>query len=98
MNKKTIVEAIHLKVGFPKRECAAIVDKAFQLVTEALAEGEPVVISAFGKLSAVQREAREGRNPQTGDPIILPARKAVTFRVSRVLKERINEAHQNRGA
>jgi integration host factor subunit alpha len=96
MNKKDIVEAIHARVGFSKRETAAIVDKAFELLKTALAEGDSVMISAFGKLSVRERKARKGRNPKTGETITLPARKVVTFKVSRVLKEQINAAHRDR--
>ena len=96
MNKKSIVEVIHQKIGFSKRETAAIVDASLELVKTALARGEPVTISSFGKFSVRHREARKGRNPQTGEATTIPARKVVTFKVSRVLKERINEAHRNR--
>jgi len=96
MNKKDIVEAIHAKVGFSKRETAAIVDKALELLKTALAEGDSVMISAFGKFVVRERKAQQGRNPQTGETITIPARKTVSFKVSRVLKEQINEAHRGR--
>ena len=96
MNKKDIVEAVHAKVGFSKRETAAMVDKAFELLRVALAEGDSVLISGFGKFSVRERKAHKGRNPKTGETITLPARKVVTFKVSRVLKERINAAYRNR--
>ena len=96
MNKKDIVEAIHTKVGFSKRETAAIVDKALELLKTALAEGDSVMISSFGKFSLREKKAHKGRNPKTGESITLPARKVVTFKVSRVLKERINAAHRDR--
>lgn len=96
MNKKDIVEAIYTRVGFSKRETVAIVDKALELLKTALAEGDSVMISAFGKLSVWEKRAHKGRNPKTGETITLPARKVVTFKVSRVLKERINAAHRDR--
>jgi integration host factor subunit alpha len=96
MNKKHIVQAIHDKVGFSKRETSAIVDKTVELIKSALAAEEPVMISTFGKFDMRERKAHKGRNPQTGEAITIPARKVVTFRASRVLKERINEAHRNR--
>ena len=96
MNKKHIVQAVHDKVGFSKRETSAIVDKTISLITSALAAEEPVLISTFGKFDIKERNAHKGRNPQTGEAITIPARKVVTFRASRVLKERINEAHRNR--
>ncbi|MBN1842563.1 MAG: integration host factor subunit alpha [Deltaproteobacteria bacterium] len=96
MNKKSIVEAIYERVGFPKRETAAIVDAALELVKSSLTNGEPVMISAFGKFAVRERKAQQGRNPQTGEAMTIPARKVVSFKVSRVLKEQINEAHRGR--
>lgn len=96
MNKKTITEAIHARVGFSKRETGAIIDKALELLKTALVEGDSVMISGFGKFSVREKRARKGRNPQTGEAITLPARKVATFKVSRVLKERINAAHRDR--
>ena len=96
MNKKDIIEAIHDKVGFSKRETGAIVDAAFELVKTSLVKGNSVMISGFGKFSVRERRARKGRNPQTGQAITLPAGNAVTFKVSQALKERVNAAHRER--
>jgi integration host factor subunit alpha len=94
MNKKNIVEAIHERVGFSRRETAAIVDSTLESIKKALTEGEPVMISAFGKFSVREKRAHKGRNPKTGEAMTLPARKVITFKVSRVLKERINAAQR----
>lgn len=96
MNKKDIVEAIQDTVGFPKRETAEIVDKALEIMKSALAEGDGVMISGFGRFSVREKQARRGRNPKTGDSITLPERRVVSFKVSRVLKERVNGAHRDR--
>ncbi len=98
MNKKSTVEAIHEKVGFSKRETTAIVDATLELIKSALAADESVMISSFGKFSVRERKALKRRNPQTGQTVIIPARKVVTFKASRVLRERINEAHRGRDA
>ncbi len=98
MNKKNMIEAIHKRVGFSKRETGAIVDAAFELLKDSLAKGNSVMISGFGKFSVRERRARKGRNPRTGEAIILPARKAATFKVSRLLKEGVNAAHRERDA
>ncbi len=95
MNKGIIVEAIHEKVGFSKRETASIVDAAFEQLKTSLVKGDSVMISGFGTLSVRERKARKGRNPQTGEAITLPSRKVVAFKVSRVLKERVNGAHRD---
>jgi len=96
MNKKDIVQAIHSKVGFSRRETAAIVDTALELMKTALAQGDSVMISAFGKFSVREKKAHKGRNPKTGETITLPPRKVITFKISRGLKERINAAHRLR--
>ncbi len=96
MNKKDIIEVIHAKVGFSRRETAAIVDKALEIMKSSLSDHDPVMISSFGKFDVRERKAHIGRNPQTGEAITIPARKVVTFKASRVLKERINEAHRGR--
>ena len=96
MNKKNLVEAIHDRVGFSKRDTAGMVEKALEFMKGALAKGEPVMISGFGRFSVREKKAQRGRNPQTGETITLPARRVVTFKVSRVLKERINAAHRHR--
>ncbi len=96
MNKKDIVEAIHAKVGFSRRETAAIVDKTLALMKSSLSDHDSVMISSFGKFEIRERKAHKGRNPQTGEAITIPARKVVAFKASRVLKERINEAHKGR--
>jgi len=96
MNKKDIVEAIHATVGFPKRETTRIVDKALEIMKTTLIEGESVMISRFGNFSVREKRARKGRNPKTGGTITIPARKVVTFKVSRALKERVDGAHRDR--
>lgn len=96
MNKKDIVESIHDTVGFPKRETTQIVDKAVEIMKSALIEGDSVMISRFGNFSVREKKARKGRNPKTGETITIPARKVVTFKVSRVLKERVDGAHRDR--
>jgi len=96
MNKKDIVRKIHEKIGFSKRETAVIVDAALERIKETLQNGEAVTISAFGRFDVHARKAKKGRNLQTGDTVLIPARKVVTFKAGRVLKERINEAHRGR--
>ncbi|MBW2194928.1 MAG: integration host factor subunit alpha [Deltaproteobacteria bacterium] len=96
MNKKDIVQAIHERVGFSKRETTAIVDTALETIKTALVAEKQVMISSFGKFSVRQRKAQKGRNLQTGQSVTIPPRKAVTFKASQVLKDRINETHRAR--
>ena len=83
---------------FPEMDCeflsraraAEIVDALFELIKAALAKGEDVRISGFGKFQVKFKWARKGRNPKTGEMIILDSRRIVTFHCSKKLKEKIN--------
>jgi integration host factor subunit alpha len=73
-----------------RRRASAIVDTLFETIKGALARGEDVSISRFGKFQVRFKWARRGRNPQTGEMIILKSRRIVTFRPSTKLKEKMN--------
>ena len=88
--KADIAQEVHNNVGRSKKESAQIVETLLELMKKSLEEGEDVLISGFGKFSIQERRERKGRNPLTGDPMMLPAKKVVTFRCSGKLRERIN--------
>jgi integration host factor subunit alpha len=73
-----------------RRRASAIVDTLFETIKGTLARGEDVRISRFGKFQVRFKWARRGRNPQTGEMIILKSRRIVTFRPSTKLKEKMN--------
>lgn len=91
MTKADIVEQIYERVGFSKKESAELVEKVFQVMKDVLAGGEKVKISGFGNFVVREKNARKGRNPQTGDEILLEARRVLTFKPSLVLKNLLNE-------
>ncbi|HDL89465.1 MAG TPA: integration host factor subunit alpha [Thermodesulforhabdus norvegica] len=74
-----------------KSDCARIVETMFEIIKQTLENGEDVLISGFGKFSVRSKSQRRGRNPQTGDPMILPARRVVTFKCSGVLRSKMNQ-------
>jgi len=91
VTKADLVERINQKVGgFSKRESAEIVDAVFELIRDALAKGESAKLSGFGKFAVRQKRTRTGRNPQTGQPLEISARKVMTFKPSQVLKKILN--------
>lgn len=90
LTKAHIVENLFAKNIFTKTESAQIIETLFEIVKQTLETGEDVLISGFGKFSVKEKNQRRGRNPQTGDPIMLSPRKVVTFKCSGVLRERIN--------
>ncbi|HYA01856.1 MAG TPA: integration host factor subunit alpha [Syntrophobacteria bacterium] len=91
LTKAHIVENLFAKNLFTKSECAQIVETLFEIIKQALEQGEDVLVSGFGKFSVKDKNQRRGRNPQTGQPIMLDPRKVVTFKCSGVLRSRIND-------
>ena len=98
MTKAEIVEQIYERVGFSKKEAAELVEKVFDIMKETLAEGEKVKISGFGNFVVREKNARKGRNPQTGQEILLEARRVLTFKPSLVLKNILNDELPEPGA
>lgn len=90
LTKAHIVENLFAKNLFTKSECAQIVETLFEVIKQTLEQGEDVLVSGFGKFSVKEKNQRRGRNPQTGQPIMLAPRKVVTFKCSGVLRSRIN--------
>ena len=91
MTKADIVETIYERVGFSKKESAELVETIFEVIKDALVGGEKVKFSGFGNFIVRQKNARKGRNPQTGEEIELEARRVLTFKPSLVLKNILNE-------
>jgi integration host factor subunit alpha len=90
MTKADIVEQIYELVGFSKKESAELVEKVFEAIKDTLARGEKVKVSGFGNFVVRPKNARKGRNPQTGQEILLDARRVLTFKPSLVLKNLLN--------
>lgn len=93
MTKAEIVERVYEKVGgFSKKEAADIVETVFALMKETLAQSEKIKISGFGNFVVKLKKERIGRNPQTGDPIVIDARRVLNFKPSQVLKNILNQS------
>ena len=90
MKKSDLVEAIAKQTGLTKADSTRALDAVFDTITGALKKGERVPIAGFGTFNVSKRKAREGRNPQTGATVKIPARKAVTFKAGTALKEAVN--------
>ena len=91
MTKADIVEKIYDKVGFSKKESAELVEMVFDIIKSTLAKGDKIKLAGFGNFVVKEKADRRGRNPQTGDEIIISARKILTFKPSQVLKASINK-------
>jgi len=93
MTKAEIVERIYEKVekdGFSKKEAAEVVESIFEIIKRHLEQGEKVKISGFGNFVVNEKRPRKGRNPQTGDEIVISGRRVLTFKASQVLKKTMN--------
>lgn len=90
MTKADIVERIHQRIGFSKKESAEMVETVFSIIKNTLETGEKIKIAGFGNFVVKQKADRRGRNPQTGETITIAARRILTFKPSQVLKNAIN--------
>jgi nucleoid DNA-binding protein len=90
MNKGELVEAVARDAGISKAEALAAIDSVVENVKKALRGGTKVTLAGFGTFSTSVRSAREGRNPQTGKPIKIPAKKVAKFTPGKALKQAIN--------
>jgi integration host factor subunit alpha len=92
LTKADIAQKIANDAGFMKHEAAEIVEKLLDIMKNRLTSGEDVMISGFGKWNVKSKHARRGRNPKTGEQIVLDARRVVTWSYSPVLKKAVNES------
>ena len=91
MTKADLIEKVYREVGcFSKKEAAEIVEVVFDTVKQTLERGEKIKISGFGNFVVRDKNSRVGRNPQTGQEIIISARRVLTFKPSQVLKNALN--------
>ena len=88
--KADLVESIYNELDIPKNQSIELVEYLLDLIKETLENGEDVLVSGFGKFSVKEKKERRGRNPQTGEDMILDSRRVVTFKCSPVLKEKMN--------
>ena len=89
LTKSDIVAAVH-ELGFTKKKSIDIIESLLEIIKKALETSEDVLISGFGKFCVKQKNQRRGRNPATGQGLILRERQVVTFKCSGKLRNKIN--------
>ena len=94
LTKDDIVKALAKENGYPLNQSRELIETLLQLIKSSLASGEDVLISGFGKFCVNEKRQRRGRNPATGEDMILAARRVVTFKCSGHLREKINNEQQ----
>ena len=90
MNKSDLIDAVAEKASATKADTSAIITAALDAITEAVAKGDSVQFIGFGTFSVQQREARTGRNPQTGKEMKIAAKKVVRFKAGAKLTAAAN--------
>ena len=91
MNKKELINAVAEVMGTTKKAAGEAVDAVFGVIADAMAEGNDVAVSGFGKFVVKKRAARTSINPRTKQAISVPASKAPTFRAGKQFKEAVNK-------
>ena len=89
ITKADIVEHLHDELGLNKAECKELVEDFFQEIKDSLINNEAVKLSGFGNFELIDKKARPGRNPKTGEDITISARRVVTFRAGNKLRKKI---------
>jgi integration host factor subunit alpha len=92
LTKADLIESIRSKIGLTKNQSTDTVETVIDIIKNTLASGEDILISGFGKFCVKEKSERKGRNPATGDDMMLTPRKVVTFKCSGKLRERVNGA------
>jgi integration host factor subunit alpha len=90
VTKSDFVDQVYKKIGFSKKEAMLFVDMVFNLMKSRMIEGDSLKISGFGTFIIRRKKPRKGRNPKTGEPMLLPGRLVATFRPSHILRSAIN--------
>ena len=90
MTKNELIAAVADTSQMTKTDAAKAVEVTFDVITGALKRGDEVKLIGFGTFSVADRKAREGRNPRTGAPVMIPASKAPKFSAGKGLKEAVN--------
>ena len=90
LTKDHLMNSIHKKLGLPKSKSVKLVESLLETVKMKLELGEDVLISRFGKFCVKNKKARRGRNPATGEDLMLGSKRIITFKCSPVLRDKLN--------
>jgi len=91
LTKADIINAVQVEEGLTKQQGTEIIETLIEIIKSTLETGEDVLISGFGKFCVREKSERKGRNPATGNDLMLSPRKVVTFKCSGKLRDRIND-------
>ena len=91
LTKNHIIDSIQDSLGYPRNKSVELTETLLEIIKKNLENGEDIMISGFGKFCVKEKKQRRGRNPATGEDMMLSPRKVVTFTCSGKLREKINK-------
>ena len=91
MTKAELIEEISKKTELPRRDVSDVVDHVLETIKSALTHGEKVALIPFGSFETRKRKAREGRNPKTGEKLMIAARSVPAFHPGKDLRDAVNK-------
>ena len=97
MTKAELVEDVARAAELTKKDAERLVEIVFESIIDTLNQGEKIELRGFGSFRVRERGARRGRNPKTGDPVDIPAKRVPYFKPGKELKELINEDENGAG-
>ncbi|MGP1375344.1 MAG: HU family DNA-binding protein [Almyronema sp.] len=89
MNKGELVDKVAEKASVTKKQADAVITATIESIMEAVAEGDKVTLVGFGSFEPRERKEREGRNPKTGDTMVIPATVVPAFSAGKLFKEKV---------
>jgi len=90
ITKAHLADSIHNQLGLPKNQSVQVLESILEIIKKTLENGEDVMITGFGKFYVKEKRERRGRNPATGEDLMLGSRRVVSFKCSDKLRERMN--------
>lgn len=90
LTKSEIVDSVQNQLGLTRNQSTQIIETLLETIKKSLEKEEDVMISRFGRFCVKKKSERKGRNPATGDDMMLTPRKVVTFKCSDVLRKQVN--------
>jgi integration host factor subunit alpha len=95
LTRADLASKVRSKIGISTAESASYVASFFELIKDEAEEAGTIKLNGFGNFAVKEKKARKGRNPQTGETIIISERKVVKFKSSVVFKAEINKKYKN---
>ncbi|MDM8523819.1 integration host factor subunit alpha [Desulfococcaceae bacterium HSG8] len=90
LTKAHIVSDVQSRLSFSRKKSTEVVETLLEIMKKTMADGEDILITGFGKFCVNEKRERRGRNPATGEAMMLASRKVVTFKCSGKLRDRVN--------